>query len=260
MTKDTEEFSQFTESVGCREYTLPRETKNHLTRKVGFEETPKLGPFWKSQSVTCTVSTEDLKGQSKTTKTNFCQLIHKNYTYWGKNLDWYWTTRVFALRLFSVEDIDHSSSFTSRRWWSDWILENKRFLWESFCVFSTIVWWKVEKQHGKRRRKQENISVLYWFFKRNSLPPSSPRSFRTQFYWSFTTGQCGDSERFLQVQLSRWMCNQLTFHHQFRIDTGRSKFEQQTDSILSACGSHGQGTQGSWQDRLGSTASCTVHA
>ena len=32
------------------------------------------------------------------------------------------------------------------------------------------------------------------------------------------------------------------FHHQFRIDTGRTKFEQQTDSILSACGSYGQRT------------------
>ena len=31
MTKDTEEFSQFPESVTCREYTLPRD-KNHLTR------------------------------------------------------------------------------------------------------------------------------------------------------------------------------------------------------------------------------------
>ena len=28
------------------------------------------------------------------------------------------------------------------------------------------------------------------------------------------------------------MCDQLTFHHQFRIDTGRTKFEQQTDSIF----------------------------
>ena len=36
------------------------------------------------------------------------------------------------------------------------------------------------------------------------------------------------------------MCNQFTFHHQFVIDTWRTKFEQQTDSILSACGSHGQ--------------------
>ena len=34
----------------------------------------------------------------------------------------------------------------------------------------------------------------------------------------------------------------FTFHHQFGIDTWTSKFEQQTDSILSACGSHGQKT------------------
>ena len=48
MTEDTDEFSQFTESVACREYTLARDEK-YLTRKVGFEGTPKLGPCWKSQ-------------------------------------------------------------------------------------------------------------------------------------------------------------------------------------------------------------------
>ena len=54
-----------------------------------------------------------------------------------------------------------------------------------------------------------------------------------------------NSERCLRVHLSCRMCNQFTFHHQFRIDTGRSKFEQPTDSIPSACGSHEQRTQGS---------------
>ena len=42
------------------------------------------------------------------------------------------------------------------------------------------------------------------------------------------------------IYLSCRMCNQFTFHNQIGIDTWRSKFEQQTDSILSACGSHGQ--------------------
>ena len=28
----------------------------HLTRKVGFEEIPKLGLYWKSQTVTCKVN------------------------------------------------------------------------------------------------------------------------------------------------------------------------------------------------------------
>ena len=38
--------------------TLCQEMKNHLTRKVGFEGTPKLGPCWKSQSVSCKVNME----------------------------------------------------------------------------------------------------------------------------------------------------------------------------------------------------------
>ena len=57
MTKDTEEFSQFTESVACREYTLPRD-ENYLTRKDGIEGTPKLTTYWKSQPVTCEVNME----------------------------------------------------------------------------------------------------------------------------------------------------------------------------------------------------------
>ena len=32
MTKDTEEFSQFTESVACREYTLPRDEKSYVPK------------------------------------------------------------------------------------------------------------------------------------------------------------------------------------------------------------------------------------
>ena len=58
MTKDTEEFSRFTESVACREYTLPREMKNYLTRKVGCEGKPKLGLYWKSQPATYKVNME----------------------------------------------------------------------------------------------------------------------------------------------------------------------------------------------------------
>ena len=47
---------------------------------------------------------------------------------------------------------------------------------------------------------------------------------------------------FFQYMLSCRMCNQFTFHQQFRIDTWRSKIEKQTDRILSACGSHRQKT------------------
>ena len=44
MPTDTEEFSQFIEPMACREYTFYQEMKTHLTQKVGFEGTPKIGP------------------------------------------------------------------------------------------------------------------------------------------------------------------------------------------------------------------------
>ena len=71
------------------------------------------------------------------------------------------------------------------------------------------------------------IPVLYWSIRtRNSLSPSSSRSFRTQSHWSFITGRCINSERFLRVHLSHRMCNQITLHGEFRIDTGRTNFER----------------------------------
>ena len=48
-----------------------------------------------------------------------------------------------------------------------------------------------------------------------------------------------NSGQFLRVLLSYWMCNQLTFHHKFRIDTGRTKFKQgRRDGILYSRESH----------------------
>ena len=43
MTKGTEEFSQFTDSVVCREYTLPRD-ENSSESKSWIRENTKIGP------------------------------------------------------------------------------------------------------------------------------------------------------------------------------------------------------------------------
>ena len=43
MTKDTEEFSQFTDSVACREYTLPRD-EDSSERKGWIKGNSKIGP------------------------------------------------------------------------------------------------------------------------------------------------------------------------------------------------------------------------
>ena len=50
---------------------------------------------------------------------------------------------------------------------------------------------------------------------------------------------------FFQKKLPYWMCVESSFCHQFCINTWRSEFKQETDSILSRCGSHGQKSQGS---------------
>ena len=51
MTQDTEEQWLVVS-------TLCQERKKHLNRKVGSEGTPKLGPCWNLQTVTCKVNME----------------------------------------------------------------------------------------------------------------------------------------------------------------------------------------------------------
>ena len=102
--------------------------------------------------IECRWFCKSIKGQSKTTETYFCQLILKNFSCWGQNLDWYWTRRIFAFQLSSVEETDQSSSSwksTSRQKCSDWILEDKRLSSGSFCFLSSLVWRKVEEHTRK---------------------------------------------------------------------------------------------------------------
>ena len=139
MTKDTEKFSQFTDSVACREYTLPRDES--LSEPKGWiRGNTKIGPvlevtIWCLQGkyvveiriesmtkdhshswvrisrglfmlVTNLNNTEQDDNDQETSemqsedhalksnahasasrskakaKTYFCQLIHKDYTYW----------------------------------------------------------------------------------------------------------------------------------------------------------------------------------
>ena len=92
--------------------------------------------------------------------------------------------------------------------------------------------WKSKMAGGGGNKKR--LQILYWLVRtRNSLPPSSSRSFRTQSHWFCIAGQCVNSEQFLRVHLSYRMCSQCTLHHKFRIDSGRTKFKQgKTDGIL----------------------------
>ena len=55
MTKDTAEFSQFTDAMACREYTLPR-YEGASEPKGWIRGNTKIGPYWKLQPVACTAN------------------------------------------------------------------------------------------------------------------------------------------------------------------------------------------------------------
>ena len=57
MTKDTEEFSQFTESVACREYILPRDEKSS-DRKGWIRGNTNIGPVTEATPATYKVNME----------------------------------------------------------------------------------------------------------------------------------------------------------------------------------------------------------
>ena len=65
---------------------------------------------------------------------------------------------------------------------------------------------------------------------------------------------------FLEFIFARRMCNQFTLHHDFRIDTRRTKIEQKTDGIIYVCGSYEQRPQRSARARFDQTTSCIVQA
>ena len=183
MTKDTEKFSQFTESLACREYTSPRDEKSsdpegwiRGNTKIGpvLEVTTsylqgKYGMEIRIESVNkdnchswvrishglnklvTDLSNKDDNEQETSEmqfETYFCLLIYKNYPYRWKVLDWYWARNLFVYRLPSVKTTEYASSSwssTSRRRWSDWILEIKRLSSERIWEFSIFVWWIVDE-------------------------------------------------------------------------------------------------------------------
>ena len=97
------------------------------------------------------------KAKPQKTKTYLPALPQEPYLF-GKNLDRCWNRRIFNLRLSSVEEIFQSSSWktTSRKWWSDWILENQRQSSRTFlyCHHWTDDKWKKTMARGGGTKKR----------------------------------------------------------------------------------------------------------
>ena len=297
MTKDTEEFSQFTVSVAGREYTLPRD-ENISDPKGLIRGNTRIGPVLE-------VTTSYLQGKygveirieyvNKDNTHSWVRISHdlnklvtdltnkeeddnEQETSEMQFEDFALKTNVLALTSWSKAKAKPRrrtpvSSFTrtlpiGERYWPD--IEPENYSSIAYRVSkqlhtllrhghlpreedgATEFWsWKDHLRNefenldiglmkcgrvkGQETEKKEKISMLYWSVRtRNSLSPSSSRSFRTQSHCSFITGQCTYSERFLRVHLSHRMCNYFTLHHNSGlIPGGQNLSKRQTVFVTS---------------------------
>ena len=163
----------------------------------------------------------------------------------------------------SGKKIEYSSSswsITSRRRRCDWILEIKRLSSERFWELSTLVSWCVEEQNARKRRQQGKIPVLYWSpGKIHYLRALQGHSGRNLIDPSLQDDVLIPDD-FIECILSRRMCNQFTFHHKFRIDTGRTHFVQGKTVFFTAVNPVNKETQRSGRDWLDRTTSCIIQA
>ena len=155
--------------------TLCQEMKNHLTRKVGFEETPKLGPYWKSQWENYSSIAYSVSKQLSTL------LRHGHLPREDDGAIEFWRLKDYLRNLF-----EHSQHWSNEMW-------------------------KSTMARGGGNKKTIQYCTDPSGQEINSLSPCSSRSFRTQSHWSFITGHCINSQQFLRVHLSHRMCNQFTY-------------------------------------------------
>ena len=55
--------------------------------------------------IECTCFCEPIKVESKTTQKRTCRLFLQKQSYWKENLDWCWTSEIFFLRFWSIEEM-----------------------------------------------------------------------------------------------------------------------------------------------------------
>ena len=175
-----------------------------------------------------------IKGKSKTTKNRTCWFFIKFRSLWKEV--WYWTREIFFLRIRGVEESNSfSSSFTtsaSRRRRSGSFLEwRKIFRIHSHNLFigGTIdgkhVWQQEEEQKGDSSIVLIFSGTIVYF---RALQGHSGRTLIDLSLQDIVIIQCGLFHHIYHILCA---C-QSSFYHQQWIDTWRSGFKQETDSIL----------------------------
>ena len=186
-------------------------------------------------------------------RTPACSSTRTIQTYRWQILDWYWARKLFVYRLPSVKTTEYSSSSwssTSRRRWSDWILEieglsSKRF----WCDLNICMWKSTMAKKAEETSGQEILCfrALQGHSGRNPIDPS------------FKDNVLIPNDFFEYIYHIGCAINLHSIINSGLIPGGQN-FEQKTDGILYGCESHGQGIQRSVQAWLDPTTSCMVQA
>ena len=253
MTKVTEEFSQFTDSVACREYTLPRDEKSS-DPKGWIRGNTKIGPV---SEVTTSYLQGDFEVEIRIQSVNkdhshSCIRISHGLNKLVTDLKQQGARQQRAgnlrdeVRRICVEDECtcfcepiKGQSKTTKTYSGQPIHKNFNDL-ERSQHWSDEKWMSTMAKGGGNKNifqyctdplGQEilYLRALQGHSGRNLIDPS-------------LQDKCINSEQFPRVHLSHGMCNQFTLHHEFWIDNRRTKFEQKTDGFLHVCGSNEQGT------------------
>ena len=299
MTKDTAEFSQFTDAVACREHTLPRD-EDASEPKGWIRGNSKIGPVL--EVATCCLQGEygfeirivsmnqdnshswirishglnrlvtklknneqensemqfeeyalrlnasdfascskaKAKPQRRDSASSIARTVPIRERIWTD----VWTRRIFNFWLWSVGETDQSSSSwksTSRRRWSDWILENKWFFenTQNDCHHWSDDKWKNSMAGGgggNKKRFQYCTDSSGEILCLRALQGHSGRSLVDPTLQDNVVIPNG----FFQY-ICHFVCA-INLHSIINpgLIPGGQNFEQTTDSILSSCGSYGQ--------------------
>ena len=195
MTKHADEFSQFTDSVACRECTLPRD-ENHLTRKVGFEGTPELDPCWKSQPVTAR-------------------------WIWSGNENWICEQTILTRGSeFLMDETSWSQTWSTK---STATTNRKPLKRRRKCLLL--------QADQRLKQNQEDLPLLEGF---NTVLIRQDKKFFTSELFKVIRDaiplilhhrtMCLFRTISSSTFLSYWMCSQFALHHKFRIDSGWTTF------------------------------------
>ena len=221
MTKDTAEFSQFTDAVACREYTLPRD-EDSSEPKSWITGNTKIGPVLE-------VTNCCLHGKSGVEIRIMSVNTDNSHS---------WVRISHGLNKF-VMNLNNNEQETSEVQFEEYALRLSASDFASRSKAKAKPQRRESASSSTRTIPIGELSIV--LILQEQLCTSEPFKVIQDavslilLYRTMPLFRAASSNTFIMSDVQS-----ICIPSSIQDDTGRTKFEQQTDSILSACGSHGQ--------------------